>query len=72
MAANRTAARCDTVVLGVQQQERNHRLEWWSEEIRPQADKAGRNKLMKDLGARMMAPMAKTCLMEAILKGMQA
>ena len=33
-AANRTAARWDTVLLGVQQQERNHRLEWWSEEIR--------------------------------------
>lgn len=74
MAANRTAVRSwDTVVLaiGVQQQERDHRLGWLSEKIRSQVDEAGRNKLMRDLGTRMMAPMAKTCLMEEILKGMQ-
>ena len=67
-AANRTAAKWDTVVLRVQQQERNHGLEWWSEVTRSQVDEAGRNKLMRDLGARMMAPVAKPCLMEERLQ----
>ena len=71
MAANRTAVRSwDTVVLAIGV-ERDHRLGWLSEKTRSQVDEAGRNKLMRDLGTRMMAPMAKTCLMEEILKGMQ-
>ena len=58
-AANHTAAKWDTLVLRVQQQERNQGLERWIEEMRSQVDEAGRNKLMRDLWARMMAPVAK-------------
>ena len=68
-AANRTAARWDTVMLGVQQQERNHRLEAWREKVRSQVDEDGCNKLMKGLRTRMMAPTAKKVLNGGDLEG---
>ena len=70
-AVNHAAIRWDTVALRALQQERNQRLRRWSEEVRLRVDGAGRNMLMKDLAARMMAPAAKTCLMNMIIRNME-